>query len=224
MSGTGSGARPDGLVSAARAAGVRDERLLRAIRDTPRARFVPAAHLASACLDTPIPLSHGQVTTQPSLVALMVDALALTGSERVLEVGTGHGYQTALLARLAAHVVSVERWPDMARQARDNLAAEGVENVELVVGDGTLGLPGRAPYDAVVVCAAHPEVPTPLVAQLRVGGRLVQPIGPGGSEEVELYERSEHGLVHVKFVVPARFVRLYGTHGFPSEAPLGDAG
>ncbi|AVH61078.1 MULTISPECIES: protein-L-isoaspartate(D-aspartate) O-methyltransferase [Streptomyces] len=224
MPGPGSGALHDGLVRAARAAGVRDERLLKAIRDTPRARFVPESHLASAYWDTPIPLSHGQVTTQPSLVALMVDALALTGSETVLEIGTGHGYQTALLARLAAHVVSIERWPDMARQARDNLAAEGAENVELVVGDGTLGLPGRAPYDAVIVCAAHPEVPPPLVAQLRAGGRLVQPIGPGGAEDVELYERSEHGFVRVGLVVPARFVRLYGTYGFPSEVPLGDAG
>jgi len=221
---SGPGSGPDDLVRAARAVGVRDGRLLRAVHDTPRTRFVPAARLASAWSDTPVPLAHGQVTTQPSLVAVMVDALALTGGERVLEIGTGLGWQTALLARLAAHVVSVERWPDLARQARDNLAAEGIENVEVVVGDGTLGLPGRAPFDAVIVCAAFPEVAPPLVAQLRVGGRLVQPIGPGGAEEVELYERSEHGLVHVRSVISARFVRLYGTYGCPPEAPLGDPG
>ncbi|MGW1882291.1 protein-L-isoaspartate(D-aspartate) O-methyltransferase [Streptomyces sp. NPDC001970] len=214
------------MVRAARAAGVRDARLLEAMRSTPRAAFVPAAHRASAYADVPIPISHGQVTTQPSLVAMMIDALGLTGSECVLEIGTGHGFQTALLARLATYVVSVERWPDMARQARASLGAQGVGNVEVVVGDGTLGMPARAPYDAVVVCAAFPEVPPPLVRQLRVGGRLVQPIGPGGQEEVELYERTAaaHGLLRRGSVVAARFVRLYGDYGYPATDPFGDAG
>ncbi|MFD7441729.1 protein-L-isoaspartate(D-aspartate) O-methyltransferase [Streptomyces sp. NPDC059909] len=216
--------RPEDLVRAARAAGVRDERLLRVMRRTPRSAFVPASHRASAYVDIPIPISHGQVTTQPSLVAMMVAALGLTGSERVLEIGTGHGFQTALLARLAAYVVSVERWPDMAAQAQAHLTAQGVENVEIVVGDGTLGMPARAPYDAVVVCAAFPEVPPPLVRQLRIGGRLVQPIGPGGQEEVELYERGTHGLVRRGSIVAARFVRLYGDYGYPATAPFGDAG
>ncbi|MGW2558313.1 protein-L-isoaspartate O-methyltransferase family protein [Streptomyces sp. NPDC001514] len=248
---------PEDLVRAARAAGVRDDRLLQAIRVTPRSAFVPVSHRASAYADVPIPISHGQVTTQPSLVAMMVAALGLTGSERVLEIGTGYGFQTALLARLAAYVVSVERWPDMAEQARANLAGEGVktvktvktveavetakiaetvetvetaetaetfENVEIVVGDGTLGMPARAPYDAVIVCAAFPEVPPPLVRQLRIGGRLVQPIGPGGQEEVELYERTARGLVRRGRIVAAHFVRLYGDHGYPATAPFGDAG
>lgn len=223
MTHTGPEPTPEDLVGAARAAGVRDERLLRALRVTPRSAFVPAAHLASAYADVPIPISHGQVTTQPSLVAMMVDALGLTGSERVLEIGTGYGFQTALLARLATYVVSVERWPDMADEARTNLSDQGVENIELAVGDGTRGMAARAPYDAVIVCAAFPRVPPPLIEQLRIGGRLVQPIGPGGQEEVEVYERTADGLVRRGMVVPARFVRLYGDYAYRPTAPLGDA-
>jgi protein-L-isoaspartate(D-aspartate) O-methyltransferase len=209
------GSSPEELASAVRAAGVTDERVLEALRRTPRAAFVPAAHLESAYVDEPIPITHGQVTTQPSLVAMMIAALGLTGNERVLEVGTGYGFQTALLARLAAYVVSVERWPDMADRARRSLDEQGIENIEIVVGDGTHGVATRAPYDAVIVSAAFPEVPPPLVEQLRVGGRIVQPIGPGGLDEVELYERGVHGLEHRRTVVPAHFVRLYGTYGYP---------
>ncbi|MEV5549631.1 protein-L-isoaspartate(D-aspartate) O-methyltransferase [Streptomyces sp. NPDC052309] len=205
---------PEDLVRAARAAGVTDERLLEALRVTPRTEFVPAEHVASAYRDRPVPLPHDQVTTQPSLVAMMVCALGLTGGERVLEIGTGYGWQTALLARLTASVVSVERWPDLAEEARRRLAGQAVDNAEVAVGDGTLGLPARAPYDAVIVCAAFPEVPEPLIAQLRTGGRLVQPIGPGGFERVELYERRPHGLVRRATVTSACFVRLYGAHGY----------
>ncbi|MGP3982934.1 protein-L-isoaspartate(D-aspartate) O-methyltransferase [Streptomyces sp. KR80] len=209
------GSSPEDLVWAARAAGVTDDRVAEAIRRTPRADFVPRARLASAYTDVPIPIAHGQVTTQPSLIAMMINALELTGTERVLEVGTGYGFQTALLAHLTAYVVSIERWPDMVEEARRGLAKHGLENVEIVVGDGTHGVPARAPYDAVVVSAAFPEVPPPLVEQLRVGGRIVQPIGPGGQEQVELYERRVHGLVHRRSVVSARFVRLFGDHGYP---------
>ncbi|MCJ1676593.1 protein-L-isoaspartate(D-aspartate) O-methyltransferase [Streptomyces sp. APSN-46.1] len=205
---------PEDLVRAARAVGVMDERLLEAVRATPRAEFVPAEHVASAYRDTPVPLPHDQVTTQPSLVAMMVSALGLTGAERVLEVGTGYGWQTALLARLAAYVVSVERWPDLVEEARRRLAGQGLDNAAIVLGDGTLGVPARAPYDAVIVCAAFPEVPEPLIGQLRTGGRLVQPIGPGGHERVELYERRAHGLVRRATVASAYFVRLYGAHGY----------
>ncbi|MFK0258637.1 protein-L-isoaspartate(D-aspartate) O-methyltransferase [Streptomyces sp. NPDC090445] len=202
------------LVRAARMAGVTDVRLLEAIRTVPRAAFVPAAEADSAYRDVPVPLPGGQVTTQPSLVAMMVAALGLTGGERVLEIGTGYGWQTALLARLAGHVVSVERRPELVVEARRRLAAQGFGTVEVVLGDGTLGAPDRAPYDAVLVCAAFPQVPDPLVAQLRIGGRLVQPVGPGGREQVELYERLPEGLGRLRTLTAARFVRLYGAHGY----------
>jgi protein-L-isoaspartate(D-aspartate) O-methyltransferase len=206
-----------GLVAAARAAGVTDQAVLAALREVPRAAFVPAEHAGGAGADRPIPIPHGQVTTQPSLSARMVQALGLTGRERVLEIGSGHGYQSALLARLAARVVSVERWPDLAERARRNLAAYGCTNVTVVVGDGTEGVPGEAPYDAVLVSAAFPEVPPPLVEQLRPGGRLVQPIGSGGFDAVTLFERQASGaggLVRLARVSPAAFVPLYGRHGY----------
>ncbi|MBT2407579.1 MULTISPECIES: protein-L-isoaspartate(D-aspartate) O-methyltransferase [unclassified Streptomyces] len=208
-------ASPDNLVLAARTAGVTDTRLLEAVRTVPRAGFVPAAEAGSAYWDIPVPLPCGQVTTQPSLVAMMVAALGLTGGERVLEIGTGYGWQTALLARLAGHVVSVERWPELVAEARRRLTAHGFGAVEVVLGDGTLGAPDGAPYDAVIVCAAFPQVPEPLVAQLRTGGRLVQPVGPGGRERVELYEHLPGGLERRRTIIPARFVRLYGAHGYP---------
>jgi protein-L-isoaspartate(D-aspartate) O-methyltransferase len=205
------------LADAARRAGVRDERVLAAITATPRAGFVPPPLAGQADQDVPLPIPHGQVTTQPSLVARMVEALGLRGGERVLEVGTGLGYQTALLARLAAHVWSLERWPDLVETARANLAAAGVGNVDLVCGDGTLGLPDQAPFDAIVLAAAFPEVPPPLAEQLARSGRLVQPIGPGGDEEVVAFARAEAGgaaLTPVARVTRAHFVPLYGEHGY----------
>jgi protein-L-isoaspartate(D-aspartate) O-methyltransferase len=208
---------PEDLLRDLRAAGIRDERLLEAVRRTPRARFVPAGQVAASYRDVPVPIGEGQVTTQPSLSAMMIESLALDGSEHILEVGTGLGFQTALLARLAADVVSIEMRPEIARQARGNLARQGVRNVELRVGDGSGGVPQRAPYDAVVVSAAFPEVPAPLVAQLRPAGRLVQPIGPGGDEQVVCFVRTASGLVRERVVTAARFVRLRGRYGFPQD-------
>ena len=203
----------DALVAAAREAGVQDERVLEAISAVPRAEFVPPEHAELAEIDAPIPIPHGQVTTQPSLVARMVEALALTGDERVLEVGTGYGWQTALLARLAREVFSVERFPDLAETARAALV--GYDNVQLFVGDGSEGLPEYAPFDAIIVAAAYPSVPDPLAQQLAEGGRLVQPLGPGGAEYVVLFEKRTGELHQVRSVSGAHFVRLHGRHAFP---------
>lgn len=205
---------PEDLVVAAQAAGVRDERVLEAVRSTPREAFVPARYGRVAYADEPVPISHGQVTSQPSLIAAMVTALGLTGTEKVLEVGTGCGYQTALLARLAAHVTSIERWPDMVAQARANLASLDIGNATVLEGDGSSGAPRQAPFDAVIVSAAFPEVPPPLAAQLADGGRLVQPIGPGGGEEVILHRKSGAELSRGRVLTSASFVRLHGQYGY----------
>jgi protein-L-isoaspartate(D-aspartate) O-methyltransferase len=201
------------LVQAARTARVHDDRVLAAIAAVPRADFVPPEYVVQAELDAPIPIPHAQVTTQPSLVARMVEALGLHGDELVLEVGTGYGWQTALLAELAGHVYSVERFPDLADTARANLAKHA--NVTIEVGDGSAGLPEHAPFDAILVAAAYPSVPAPLAEQLAEGGRLVQPLGPGGAEDVVLFEKRDHELHRVRSITGARFVRLHGAHGFP---------
>lgn len=206
--------RLEQLVTAARRAGVADLRVLDAMHRVPRAAFVPLDQVELAYDDEPVPIPHRQVTTQPSLSARMLQALQLVEGEHVLEVGTGYGYQTALLAQLASFVTSVERWPDLAEQARRNLAAQNITNVRVVDGDGTEGLPSAAPYDAILVSAAFPHVPEPLVSQLRLGGRLVQPIGSGGAERVTVFERGADGLVSRDVVCHARFVRLFGRHGY----------
>jgi protein-L-isoaspartate(D-aspartate) O-methyltransferase len=202
------------LVAAAREVGVTDPRVLDAVAAVPRVDFVPPALAASADVDRPLPIPHGQVTTQPSLVARMVEALGLAGSERVLEIGTGYGWQTALLGRLAAEVWSVERWDDLAATVRTQLARHGANNVTVVVGDGSEGLPTHAPYDAILVSAAFPAVPSPLREQLAEGGRLVQPIGYGGNEDVVLFAKRGSALVRVRSVIGAHFVPLVGRHGF----------
>jgi protein-L-isoaspartate(D-aspartate) O-methyltransferase len=203
------------LAAVVRAQGIRDPSLLEAIRAVPRAEFVPSELSGRAFVDEPLPIGRDQVTTQPSLVARMVEALELRGSERVLEVGTGFGWQTALLARLAARVWSVERWADLAEEARDRLERSGATNITVVVGDGSEGLPEHAPYDAILVSAAFPSVPSTLVAQLTDGGRLVQPLGEGGDEEVVLFEKRGGDLARKGMLTRARFVRLYGREAFP---------
>jgi protein-L-isoaspartate(D-aspartate) O-methyltransferase len=213
---------PEDLIRVLQAEGVRDRRVLAAFRTVPRAGFVPPAAVGQAYLDTPIRIPHGQVTTQPSLIATMVAALELRGGERVLEVGTGLGFQTAILALLARQVVSIERFADLAAQARANLAAAGVGRVTVVVGDGTLGVPEHAPYQAIVVSAASSWVPGPLVEQLADGGRLVHPVGPGGHEQVTAFSRQAERLVVEARLVPARFVPLVGAYGTPAREGRGE--
>jgi protein-L-isoaspartate(D-aspartate) O-methyltransferase len=202
------------LVLAARAAGVSDERLLDAIAATDRAAFAPAGLAGESYSDQPLPILRGLVTTQPSLVAVMIAGLGLAGGEQVLEIGTGYGYQTALLARLAASVTSIEIHSDIAAVARRNLSSQGITNVHVIVADGTMGYPEGAPFEAVLVSAANPDVPPPLIDQLREGGRLVQPIGLGGNEAVTLFERIPDGLLSVRVLTMANFVRLRGKYAF----------
>jgi protein-L-isoaspartate(D-aspartate) O-methyltransferase len=208
---------PENLVRIITDVGVRDPSLLDALRAVPRAGFVPTTLVEQAYEDKPLPIPHDQVTTQPSLVAKMVEALGLTGSERVLEVGAGYAWQTALLARLCGFVWAVERFEDVAEAARENLARFGVTNAEVVTVDGTKGLPEHAPYDAILVAAAFPSVPRPLEEQLAAAGRLVQPVGPGGREEVVLFEKSTRELVRRRIIAKAHFVRLYGALAFPEK-------
>jgi len=205
------------LVRVIAAEGVGDPHVLDALRAVPRAGFVPSHLARRAYQDEPLPIPRGQVTTQPSLVAKMVEALGLTGSGRVLEIGAGYGWQTALLARLGGFVWAVERFADVAEAARENLARFGVTNAEVIEGDGTEGLPEHAPFDAILVAAAFPSVPRPLEEQLAAGGHLVQPVSPGGAEEVVLFEKGPSGLVPLRVVAGARFVKLHGAHAFPEE-------
>ncbi|WP_433437431.1 protein-L-isoaspartate(D-aspartate) O-methyltransferase [Nonomuraea sp. CA-141351] len=202
----------DTLVEAAQWAGVEDPRLLAAIAATPRDRFVPPRYASRAPHDEPIPIGHGQPTSQPSLIAQMIDALALSGTETVLEIGTGYGYQTALLACLARQVYSMERHADLAEHALANLAAAGMTNAEVVVGDGTAGLPEHAPFDAIVVSATARTVPAPLAGQLAEGGRLVMPIQEDLNEIVTLFAKRYGRLVQERLLTPARFVPLIGEH------------
>jgi protein-L-isoaspartate(D-aspartate) O-methyltransferase len=207
------------LVRALEAAGVRDERVLAAFGRVAREQFVPSGSESEAALDRPIEIGNRQVTTQPSLVGRMVEALLLDGSERILEIGTGYGYQTAILAELAAEVHSVERFADLAAAARANLRAAGCDRVDVVVGDGTLGVLVHAPYHAIVVSAAAPAVPPPLADQLAEGGRLVMPIGPGGHEEVIAFGKRDGRLVERARICHAYFVPLVGRHGLPGAGP-----
>jgi len=209
--------RPDihDLVRTIRAQGVIDQRVLDAFRVVRRADFVPPDLASFAYEDRPLPIAHFQVTTQPSLIARMVEALELELADRALEVGAGLGFQAAILSRLCDQVVTVERFHDLADAARENLRRAGITNVLVLVGDGTLGAPDRAPFQAIIGAAAAPRVPAPLANQLDEGGRLVLPIGPGGFEEVTLFHKEEGRLVRLATVIPASFVRMVGSYGYP---------
>jgi len=201
------------LVEAVRARGVTDARVLDAVGAVPRHLFVPPALNARAYDDAALPIGHGQNISQPSTQARCLQALRLAAGDRVLEVGTGSGYQTALLASIVGQVFSVERVPLLFAQARDAIRAAGVANVSLLLGDGTLGWRDYAPYDAIVVAAASPEVPGPLLEQLAPGGRMLLPLGERDRQALTLV-RQVNGQVMANRIVGARFVPLLGTFGF----------
>ena len=203
------------LVETLRARGIRDLAVLKAFAETPRHLFVPAAVRHRAYEDGALPIGNGQTISQPFMQARYLEALRLHGTERVLEIGTGSGYQTALLGALAGTVFSVERVEALALAARAALREAGVTNVSVLLGDGTLGWSAYAPYDAVLVAAGGPEVPPPLVEQLAPGGRLLIPLGERGAQVLTLVERVGRGPdVRHTPLGTARFVPLVGEHGF----------
>lgn len=198
-----------------RARGIRDERLLAAFADVPREQFVAPELAPNAYSDGPLPIGHGQTISQPYIVALMVEAAAIAPSDSVLEVGAGSGYAAAILGRLAQSVIAVERVPELADEARQRLAALGFGNVRVVGGDGTLGHPEKAPYDAILCAASGREVPQSLVAQLAPGGRLVMPLGaPGSIQHLVVVTRAEDGTLARRELCAVRFVPLIGVEGW----------
>lgn len=202
------------LVEAVRQNGIRDLAVLRAVGEVPRHLFVPPALQRQAYEDTALPIGSGQTISQPSTQARALEALRLTGREKVLEVGTGSGYQTALLAMVAGQVFSVERVAALAERARAALAEAGIGNVSVMVGDGTLGWRAYAPFEAMVVAAATREVPRPLLEQLAPGGRILLPLGPRESQVLTLVTVNADGTTNAQPLAGARFVPLRGTHGF----------
>jgi protein-L-isoaspartate(D-aspartate) O-methyltransferase len=193
--------------------GIPDERVLAAMSRVPREQFVPDSVRAYAYADDALPIGQGQTISQPFVVATICSLLALDGFERVLDVGTGSGYQAAVLAELVAEVVTIERIQELAETARAALAAAGYQNVEVRVGDGSLGVPERAPFDAIAVAAATPTVPQALYEQLAEGGRIVVPRGSRDGQELVLVVRTADGPVE-RAVLPVRFVPLLGDEGF----------
>jgi protein-L-isoaspartate(D-aspartate) O-methyltransferase len=203
----------DRLLEELRREGIHDPRVLGAIAKVPRDLFVPEESRRYAYLNAPLSIGAGQTISQPFVVALMTQALALTGSETVLEVGTGSGYQCAILAELCHRVVSVERIESLHRRAADLLARLGYDNVELVLADGTLGWVPRAPYGAVLVTAACPRVPPPLTEQLAEGGRIVVPVGSPDMQELVMQVRRGN-ILQTEKLGAVRFVPLIGEQGW----------
>lgn len=201
------------LIEALQANGITDLTVLRAFDLVPRHAFVPTGVAHRAYEDASLPIGNGQTISQPSVHARSLQELKLTGHERVLEVGTGSGYQTALLAQLAAQVFSIERVPALLDRARDMLAQLDVRNVSLLLGDGTLGWRDYAPYDGIVVGAASPDVPLPYTEQLAEQGRLVIPIGSRDEQTLCVFTK-RNGALERRDVGPVRFVPLLGTHGW----------
>jgi protein-L-isoaspartate(D-aspartate) O-methyltransferase len=212
------GARSEMVRTQIEARGVRDPRVLEAMRTVPRHHFVPR-HLETAAYDDgPLPIGHGQTISQPYIVAVMSEQLAPEPDDVVLDVGTGSGYQAAVLSRLAARVYSIEIVPELADEARARLASLGYTNVEVITGDGWAGLPAKAPFDGILVAAAPSEVPTPLTEQLAVGARLVIPVGTA-QQDLRVLERTAEGIDE-RTLFGVRFVPLVGG----DESPRGPGG
>jgi protein-L-isoaspartate(D-aspartate) O-methyltransferase len=193
--------------------GIADERVLSAMGRVPRELFLPENVRRLAYEDGALPIGYGQTISQPFIVGTICVLLELSGDERVLDVGTGSGYQAAVLAELAAEVVTIERVPELAERARAVLAEAGYDQVEVVVGDGSLGVPEQAPFDGIAVAAAAPTIPPALYAQLADGGRLVVPRGSRWGQELVVVVRTDGGPVE-RASVPCRFVPLVGVEGF----------
>ena len=192
---------------------VEDERVLAAMARVPRELFLPTELRDRAYDDAALPIGGGQTMSQPYIVAKMCELLSLDGDERVLDVGTGSGYHAAVLAELAEEVVTIERVPELAQRSREALIAAGYADVDVRIGDGTLGVPDRAPYDAIVVAAAAPMLPESLYGQLKIGGRIVVPVGGRANQRLQLIVKSPEGPAVVRSV-PCRFVPLVGKEGF----------
>jgi protein-L-isoaspartate(D-aspartate) O-methyltransferase len=184
-------------------------RVTAALQAVPREEFVAAADAQQAYINAPLAIGYKQTISQPYIVAIMTELLDLSPEDRVLEIGTGSGYQAAILARLAARVFSIEVIPELASRARETLRRLGYANVELRTGDGNLGWPEEAPFDAIIVTAAAPEVPSALIAQLRPGGRMAVPVGPqGGEQMLYVVEKSQSGEIRKRAALPVAFVPL----------------
>ena len=194
--------------------GITSPRILEAFLDTPRHLFIPKNQQLFAYEDGPLPIGKGQTISQPYIVAYMTEHLNLEGEERVLEIGTGSGYQAAILGKLAAEVHTVERHPSLAKSATQLLADLGFNNIQVHLGDGTKGLLDFAPYDAIMVTAAAPDVPAPLLDQLADGGRLIMPVGGRIGQVLYLYQRRGEEIIRDN-LTPVAFVPLIGDHGWP---------
>jgi protein-L-isoaspartate(D-aspartate) O-methyltransferase len=194
--------------------GIRDERLLAAMSKVPRHEFVSQQNWNEAYADHPIPIAEKQTTSQPYMIAAMVQAAEIKPGDRVLEIGAGSGYQTAVLAELASHVFAVERYASLTDTAQKTLERLGYRNAKIVTGDGSLGLPEAAPFDAIIVSAAAPSIPQALVDQLALGGRLLIPIGEAEQQVLQLVQRNADGGTSVRTLEGCRFVPLIGEQGF----------